>query len=356
MSQAENNRLRYQWLKAKLEEDILNDYKPTDKFLSQREMMARYEASFSTVDRALRELVEEGTLKRFQGKGTFICEQKPGSGGSGKKLALVMSRNVTFAPTHFYAEILMTITTEMGNDGYSFVFIYVEEDEPAAALVGRLTGREEFVGAFLVGNVSERLVEMLLTVKFPFVLVDRGTDMPGVRYIKTDNVGGAYEAVCHLIGQGHRRIGFISMRLHTSFQERYEGYCNALLDNGIKIDHGIMQRNLRDDSVLPDIRGIFERQDRPTAVFFANDSMAVKSVNALLTLGINVPGDVSIIGFDGDSISENMTPPLTTMYVDKREMGKQAVVAMRASLGGHKGGPVLLPARLLERNSIKKIN
>jgi len=349
-----NSGLRYQWLKGRLEEDILNDYKPSDKFLSQREIMAKYKASFSTVDRALRELVEDGILKRYHGKGTFVCEQKPGAGSGGKKLALIMSRNVSFAPTHFYAEILMTITAEMGNDGYSFVFIYLDEDDPVAPLVVRLTGKEDFIGAFLIGNVSERLIDTLADQRFPFVLVDRGTDRSGIPFVKTDNVDGAEKAVTYLIRSGHRRIGFVSTQLHTSFLERYEGYCMGMAANGIKLDKQLVLTRFRLDSNGDDLDAILHMEAPPTAIFAANDAMCFYIIQILRGKGIRVPDDISVMGFDGDTISHTL-PVMTTMALDRKAMGLEAVAIIRDLMLHGKAESVIMTTELQNGDTVRPI-
>lgn len=343
--------LRYKWLKLKLEEDILNNCCPNDRFMSQREIMARYEASYSTVERALRELVESGVLIRIHGKGTFVCEHKPYGAGS-RKLALVMSENVTYAPKYFYSDVLMELTENLSREGYSFVFIYANNYEWSEPVIPRLTGKENFAGAILVGATSDTLIEALHEKKFPITLVDRTTNIPEIPYVATDNQDGAYRAVEYLIRNGRRNLGFISTPLHTSLLERYEGFCNALADNGIRINRDLCAKELRFDYIAEDLSPLLMRFPRPGAIFAANDAIAVRCLNQMHSMGIRVPEEISIIGFDGNYICDHCTPPLTSMYVDTRRMGAIAAEQMSRLLSGEHPDNHLLHTELQERSSV----
>ncbi|MBS1369509.1 MAG: GntR family transcriptional regulator [Lentisphaeria bacterium] len=348
--------LRYKWLKLRLEEDILNDYRPNDRFMSQREIMSRYEASYSTVERALRELVDSGVLVRIHGKGTFVCERKPYGDGS-RKLALVMSENVIYAPKYFYAEVLMQLTATLSSRGYSFVFIYTGNYEWSEPLIPRLTmGGENFVGAILVGATDDALIETLHERRFPIVLVDRMTGIPGIPYVATDNQDGAFRAVSHLIEHGHRNIGFVSTPLHTSLLERYEGFCNALAEHGLKINREWCLKDLRLDHPEEDLDPFLSRLPRPSAIFAANDAIAVRCINRLHALNIPVPSGISVIGFDGNYISEHCQPPLSSMLVDTGRMGVVAGELMMQLLDGRKPAPELLATELLPRKSVENLH
>lgn len=343
---------RYKWLRLKLEEDILNEYRPKDKFLSQREIMSRYEASYSTVERALSELVDSGLLVRIHGKGTFVCEPKPYGQGT-KKLAIVMSDNVNFAPRYFYSQILIQISETLSKNGYSFTFIYVTDYEGNEPLTKRLLGKEEgFSGAILIGNICDSLIELLHAEKFPVTLVDKTTDLAGIPYVATDNVSGAYRAVSFLAQHNCRKIAFVSTPLHTSFLERYEGYCNALVDHGMKLNRHLVVKNLRFEFEEEALMPLFDSADRPDAIFFANDAIAVKCMAKLQKMGISIPETVSVIGFDGNYISEHSHPPLSSMLVDTVKMGKLAADQMVELLSGKKPAPVLLDTELLARQSV----
>lgn len=342
---------RFHRLKLKLEEDILNRYRPGEKFLTQREIMTRYEASFSTVERALRELVNEGVLVRLHGKGTFVCEKKPFAAEGSMKVALVMTRNVTYGPTSFYSEILMRINDELSAAGYSFSFIYIEDSSDS--LFDRLTGKDGFCGALLIGMIDETVAEELLRLRFPFVVVDRSIDIAGVCCVATDNVNGAAAAVSYLIGKGHRRIGFVSTALHTSFLERYEGYCTALAEHGIVLNRNYIQKHFHFDTAADDLLPMISQAEPPTAIFTPNDTMGVHVVRALARLGRKIPDDISVMGFDNDYIGAHIEVPLSTMAVPRQEMGLAAVIRLQQLIAGQAAESLVLPVVLIERESVR---
>ena len=345
---------RFHRLKLKLHEDILNNYSPGEKFLTQREIIKLYGASFSTVERALRELANEEVLVRIHGKGTFICDQKPFSSEGSMKIALVMARNVTYGPTSFYSQILMKINDELSAGGYSFSFIYFDETGGIEGLINQL--KNDFCGALLIGMIDEAVASELNRLKFPFVAVDRVIDLPEICYVASDNANGASEAINYLVEMGHRKIGFVSTALHTSFLERYEGYCTALAENGIKVNRDYIKKHFLFESPMESIRPMFELEDPPTAIFTANDTIGASVVRALGELGLNVPEDVSVMGFDDDYIGAHLNPPLTTMAVPRQEMAVAAVTRLRMILSGREPDSIFLPVTLTKRDSVKNIS
>src|SRR5581483_7577253 len=131
-----------------------------------------------------------------------------------------------------------------------------------------------------------------------------------------DNATGAYMAVRHLIGLGHRRIAHIQgPAAYLVSHARYHGYCRALLEAGILPDPQIV---LEGDFLPPSGRACARQlfalpvEKRPTAIFAASDQMAYGVLTAAEEAGLSVPGDVALVGFDDDRPSAYTRPPLTT--------------------------------------------
>lgn len=347
---------RYEILRETLRERARRDFSPGEKFPTQRALMAEYGASLSTVDRALRELVADGVLMRSQGRGTFIREENPERPPAGNQIALLLARNVTCNAHAFYAEILFEINDRLSAAGCSFAYFYTDESGTPRELVRHLTEGGRFRGAILINRIPEELAAELKRVGMPFVVVDNRIDSPGICCITGENEAGAFTMVEYLIAQGHRRIGFVSTPLHTSFLERYIGYCNALVAHGIAVDSRIVQRFFDLDRAEASLAGILECEAPPSAIFSANDAMAAAVIRALSKRGIAVPGDIGVAGFDGDYIGTQCVPRLTTMEVPRRQMGRTAVSRLLDRIAGKPAESVVLPVKLIERESVYPLN
>lgn len=162
---------------------------------------------------------------------------------------------------------------------------------------------------------------------------------PGSQFdaVVIDNYKGAYEATKHLIGLGHRRIACISGLTHSYLTvERLAGYRQAMADAGLPVD---------DELVCPGdytakvgwghAHRLMTLASPPSAIFAFNDVMAIGALQALNELKRDVPGDVALIGFDGIALTENTSPPLSTVEQPVAEMSKQAMRLLLDRINEH---------------------
>jgi LacI family transcriptional regulator len=189
----------------------------------------------------------------------------------------------------------------------------------------------------------------------PVVAVDPHTGPSTLPSVHSDNLAGATSATRHLLELGHRRIGFLAGRPDLeSARQREQGYRQALGAAGIGVDPDLIRVGDYDlvTSEEP-ARQLLTLDDRPTAVFAANDLSAMQTLHVARTLGLDVPGDVSVVGFDNIPESALIEPPLTTIDQSIQEMGKQAVQLLIDVIEGHTEGPrqITLPTRLVVRQS-----
>jgi DNA-binding LacI/PurR family transcriptional regulator len=158
------------------------------------------------------------------------------------------------------------------------------------------------------------------------VLFNRRPSMYSVNYIGVDNEGGGHAAASHLIKGGHRRIAFIRGDVGSSTsEERERGYRRALADNGIEADESlIVLGDYRSDEASRASSELLTRRDRPTAVFAANDVMAMAVIDTANSLGLAVPEDLAVVGFDDIPIASNRMIALTTVRSGLRELAGEA--------------------------------
>ena len=175
-------------------------------------------------------------------------------------------------------------------------------------------------------------------VKFgvPTVLLDRSIPGSSVPAVVADNFRGGYLATQHLIQLGHRRIGSISRPVDLSHsQGRIHGYLAALGDNGIPIDERLIAPG---GYLLEDGRKAFKQlmglEDPPTAIFAYNDIMAIGALRAAHQVGLHVPDDFSIVGFDNIPEADFTCPALTTISQPKFDMGRTGTELLLKMISG----------------------
>jgi LacI family transcriptional regulator len=159
----------------------------------------------------------------------------------------------------------------------------------------------------------------------------------------------------HLIELGHRRIGFLGGRSDLeSARFRELGYRRALTEAGIEVDPELVRIGSYEESASQQpATELLTLADRPTAVFAANDLSALSTMDVAFTLGLRVPDDVSVIGFDNIPESALTTPTLTTIEQPIQLMGQRAITMLIELLrgGSLESLHVTLPTRLVDRQS-----
>ncbi|MBV9462620.1 MAG: substrate-binding domain-containing protein, partial [Verrucomicrobiae bacterium] len=172
------------------------------------------------------------------------------------------------------------------------------------------------------------------------------------------NEAGAYEAVQYLIQKGHRRVACIRARLdQAAAQERFRGYLHALSDAGIAVDNRlVVEGNFQVDGGDRAMSQLMEMKssERPTAVFCLNDEMAIGALKRLREAGLEVPRQLSVVGFDDVDWAAHCLPPLTTVQVPKKELVSSAIKLLFQRMKTPAPLPykVLLPTALIERSSV----
>ncbi len=161
----------------------------------------------------------------------------------------------------------------------------------------------------------------------PIVAVDPHTGAVDLPTIDSDNLRGARLATEHLLGLGHRRIAMLTGRPDLQSADlRERGYREALAAAGVEVDERLVRVGAYDPEVSKaSARELLRDRTPPTAVFAANDVSALATIEAADELGVRVPDDLSVVGFDNIPESVLSSPPLTTVEQPIREMGLRAV-------------------------------
>ena len=172
----------------------------------------------------------------------------------------------------------------------------------------------------------------------PIVAIDPHTGQSGLPTVVSDNLRGAQLATGHLLSLGHRRIAMLTGRPDLeSAQLRERGYREALRAAGVSVDESLIRLGAYDSEVsLEQARLLLTAPDPPTAVFAANDMSAIATIEVATELGLRVPADLSVVGFDNIPESTLCAPPLTTVEQPIRKMGERSIELLLSLIRGEK--------------------
>ena len=194
----------------------------------------------------------------------------------------------------------------------------------------------------------------------PVVAVDPHTGRSPLPTVDSDNLHGGQLATEHLISLGHRRIALLTGREDLkSAQQRETGYRRALAGAGVPVDESLIRRGDYDhDIAAASARELLSGPDRPTAVFAANDITAIATIETAVELGLRVPEDLSVVGFDNIPESALCTPPLTTVQQPIREMGHRAITLLVRLINGETPDEthITLGTELIVRHSARALS
>ncbi len=189
----------------------------------------------------------------------------------------------------------------------------------------------------------------------PVVAVDPHAGPSGMPTVDSDNLAGAVLATEHLLTLGHRRIAFLGGRPDLeSARLRDQGFRRAMADAGVPVDESLVAMgDYRRGAAREPVRTLLDRPDRPTAVFAANDLSALAVLDIARELGLDVPGDLSVIGFDNVPESALANPPLSTVAQPLQAMGAAALHLLVDLVAGSEVSTthLRLPTELVPRAS-----
>jgi LacI family transcriptional regulator len=188
--------------------------------------------------------------------------------------------------------------------------------------------RQKLYGVVLLPPVSENeeVAQLLRGLECPYVrIASTPLDQPGKLIVYHDQKAAA-EAAEHLVSLGHTRIGFIAgPASYRSAHERRLGFTQALARHRLKLDPELTtEGEYSFESGVKCADLLLSRKPRPTAIFASNDEMAAGVFKAANARGLKIPDDLSVVGFDDSPLATRVWPPLTTVHLPIRDMGRMA--------------------------------
>lgn len=229
--------------------------------------------------------------------------------------------------------IIKEVNDQLLSKGYLLsLSICEEEDGPPNT---SFLSQSRVDGAILlIPNQEKYFIEIFKSKKIPFVVIDNQTMDEDIPSVLSDNITGGYIATKHLIDLGHKKIGFIGARGYSlSTMERQLGANRALAETSLT-PYAIMNGNYDQPTGYNAIMQWEKEGKIPEAIFAFDDHIAVGAINALKDLGLSVPKDVSVCGFDDSVLSNDYTPRITSLRQSTKEMAVSAIERLLATIDG----------------------
>lgn len=212
-------------------------------------------------------------------------------------------------------------------------------------------------GIIFTEGISTAIIDQARK-RVPIVLIDQHHRDERISEVASDNFHGALQATEYLIQLNHRRIGFVAgPKNWKTAQERFNGYREALAKHQIDADSKLVfHGDFLYESGIQALEYFLGLEEWPTAIFCANDQMALGILNKAQALNISVPNDISLVGFDAIPLFGLSPPKLTTVEQDIPELCRYAVdLLMKQHNGRHRQNRTIVPTRLIVGETCKKI-
>jgi LacI family transcriptional regulator len=302
--------------------------------MSIREIARRAKVSTATVSRAINRVP---TVDPRLAKRVWKIAEELGYYPNSQARALVSGKSRLFGlvvseiTNPFFPEIVQTFEEIAVQNNYEILLTStVHDSERMKSSVRRMIERRVDGVAILTFGMEESLLGDLRVRKVPLVFVDVGPDAPGVSNIRINYQSGIRQAVQHLAALRHTAIAFVTGPLQLkSAVARKEAFAKAMDEIGL--DGAPELIVVGDHTVEGGMRALGELmrlRERPTAILCSNDMTAIGVMREAYDLGIPVPQDLSVVGFDDIRLSEFMIPPLTTVQMSQTELARTAFKAL----------------------------
>lgn len=219
--------------------------------------------------------------------------------------------------------------------------------------VAQYLQRGEVDGAIFLQLHKDTLIKKLAKQNLPLVVNGTPHTSNPFAYVDSDNAGGAFSAVEHLVNQGRKNIGIITGDLtNTAAEQRLEGYLAACRQFGLpELKTLVAEGDWSRESGISHAQKLMKKHPKLDAIFCSNDVMALGAITAIQEAGKSVPDDIAVIGFDDSYLAQNSHPGLTSVRQDIGGLGAEAAKMILAKLRGEEVHSEILPCELIVRET-----
>lgn len=340
---------------------------PGSQVPSENEIAEQFSLSRQTVRQAFSELERQGLLERVQGKGTFVRHAAVRAEATQPRTIGIVT---TYISDYIFPHIVRGAEAELRSRGYRLLLASTDNDKEKEMECLRLMLSEPLSGLIIEptksaeGNPNLPFYLSMQSKNLPFLMINERYRELEVPCLRVDDEQGGLTAARYLIKQGHRRIVGFFKTDDLQGVNRLKGFMHAHREAGIPLapEHVVTYTTSQKGELpVKKLRELLASTDRPTALFAYNDALAVPLLNTAREMGVSVPGELSIVGFDDSALARAAGVPLTTLTHPKEELGREAARRLIAMIENEAGAPsedtgeFLYVPKLIERDSASRL-
>ncbi|USK44046.1 GntR family transcriptional regulator [Cytobacillus oceanisediminis] len=366
MAETKYNKVK-EWIRARI---LDGTYAPNQKINSESELMKQFGVSRHTVRIAIGELVSEGWLYTEQGAGTFCADRTLHEEGHKywqKKIAII----TTYISDYIFPSIIRGAEAEISKEGYQVSLFCTNNDHQNEKRILETVTAQRFDGVIIeaaqsaTSNPNINYYLNLDLIGIPYIMINAYYDELEPVSVTMDDEKGGYLQTEHLIKLGHRNIAGFFKTDDLQGVKRMKGYIKALRENGIPVNpKNIVTYSTAEKTSKPVeyLKSMLDSSEKPTGIVSYNDELAMNLLEVFRQNNVNVPEDISIVGFDNSFFAEVSEVKLTSIDHPKSELGKMAAQMVLKMIskgrGSKQGTPVrsyVFESKLIVRSSTKGI-
>ena len=342
------------WLQDRIEQGY---YATNEKIPTEVELVKLSGLSRATVRQALRNLEQDGYIVRKKRVGSFVLKIEKDTKNIPTVGILIPDIRSGYAPI-----LARGAEDEATKNNISLILCNTDDLLSQAKYhIDRLINLKVSGVIYVPVAASDKdnlqIIKKLKRKNIPVVLADRGIQDSEIDIVTTNNFEGSRQIAQHLINEGHERIAFLSNKLYSTERLRYDGFISKMKEANINQDPAITildKGAFNVNRYLTHVHKILKNKKKFTAVYAGHDRIALLFYSAAKNMGLNVPEDFSLVGYDNMPLT---TISLTTMHQPIYEMGQESVRLIIARINNENSNikNIILNSTLIKRSSVRKI-
>jgi len=324
-----------------------------DKLPGERTLALELGVSYMTIRKSIENLVSQGVLFKVPTKGTFVNHEKIQRRKNRTIGYFLDASMIAGISSPYYSLIFNAIEKVAAKDGYSVVYFSDNSVDNLSRTLDKVDG--------VIATCFPRIESIILKIKqsVPIVVIDNSAADKTIPSIIIDNFNADVESVDYVCSLGHDRIGFMTGLEDSDIgKSRYAGYQHGLSKNDIPLDETLVYRgNYSYEAGILGAEYFLTLDKLPTALICANDAMALGAIQRFSQEGLNIPKDISIVGFDNIEVASQIVPSLTTIAAPINEIANHAFAILKDLIDGKtiEHQHIALPAHLIIRDSCAEV-
>ena len=333
-----------------------------EKLPTEQEIGELFSVSRHTVRQSILELEKQGYIYRERSKGAYVDKLEKSKKTKSKMIIVI----TTYVSEYIFPFLIKGIEEVLSKNGYDILLLSTNNEKQKEREQLKKLLEYDVVGAIIeptasaLGNTNEDYYKEISNNNIPYLMINAAYDKDKQSYVAIDDEKGGYTICKYLIDLGHKRIAGLFKEDDVQGIERKKGYLRALEENNIEIDSTIVGKfkTFEEDFYIDGFtRSLLCRNDRPTAIFCYNDKVAMNVVKVAKELGVRIPEDLSVVGYDNDeTISAALDLGITTISHPKEELGRKAAEMLLSLINGEKEKvSYIFEPEIVVKNSVKRI-